>query len=242
MTFALRLTLSTFLALLAVAPARAIVGPSADGAPYAAHAIMVLAHGARGAGFCSGAIVAPDIVLTAAHCVAAPATTRVHFRDANGAPRLVAVRRIARHPQYRADAVAARARSVDLALVETATALPPSFQPVAIAAAPKAVGATLEIAGFGLRQEGAPATSGVLRSARLTLRAPLSELLLWLDDPDGAGACTGDSGAPVFWNGALVGVVAYAQGPHRRGCGGLTQAVRTAPAAAWIERTIAGWR
>ena len=235
--------LSTLVAALACAlPARAMVGPTSDGAAYAPHVLMVLAQAKGAAGFCSGVVVAPDIVLTAAHCVAAPSATRVHFRDARGAPVLIAVKRVARHPGYRADAVAARARSIDLALVETAEPLPAPFSPAPLGAAPETTGAEVEVAGFGLTQPGVAASSGHLRRARLALRAPLSNVLLWLAGDDGAGACTGDSGAPVFANGAVVGVVAYAQGAHGRGCGGLTQAIRLAPQRAWIEGVIASWR
>ena len=96
--------------------------------------------------------------------------------------------------------------------------------------------------GFGVARAGDASTSGVLRRARLALRAPISNVLLWLDSAEGAGACTGDSGAPVFSNGALVAIVAFAQGQHGRGCGGLTQAVRVAPYRNWVDATIAGWR
>ena len=133
-------------------------------------------------------------------------------------------------------------KSIDRALIETKEALPSAFAPVAIGEAAADIGAAFDVAGFGVTRPGAASTSGVLRRARLTLRAPLSHVLLWLDSADGAGACTGDSGAPVFANGALVGIVAFAQGPNGRGCGGLTQAVRLAPYRDWIEQTIAGWR
>ncbi len=230
--------------LVALAPVRALalVGPTGEAGAYAPHVVMALAQSGRGAGFCSGAVLAPNIVLTAAHCVAAPGATRVHFRDGSGTPALMAVKRVARHPGFRADAVAARVASIDLALVETTEPLPSSFTPVAMGDAPNETGALLDVAGFGVSRPGVASTSGVLRRARLSLRAPLSNVLLWLDSPEGAGACTGDSGAPVFANGALVGIVAFAQGPNGRGCGGLTQAVRLAPYRAWIERTIAGWR
>ena len=233
------------LALLAVlglaSSAPAMVGPTSDGSAHAAHVVMVLAQAPGRAGFCSGVVVAPDIVLTAAHCVAGASATRVHFRDSRGAPVLLEVRRVLRHPGYRADAVAARAKSIDLALVQTAAPLPSSFSPVALGDAPGAIGASVEVAGFGVTRANEPATSGQLRGARLNLRAPLSDVLLWLDG-DGAGACTGDSGAPVFADGAVAGIVAYAQAAQGRGCGGLTQAVRIAPQRAWIEGVIAGWR
>lgn len=227
---------------LSCARADALVGPTSEAQAYAPHVVMALAQSGRGSGFCSGAVLAPNVVLTAAHCVATPAATRVHFRDGAGAPVLVEVRRIARHPGFRADAVAARVKSIDLALIETKEALPSAFAPVAIGEAAADIGAAFDVAGFGVTRPGAASTSGVLRRARLTLRAPLSHVLLWLDSADGAGACTGDSGAPVFANGALVGIVAFAQGPNGRGCGGLTQAVRLAPYRGWIEQTIAGWR
>ena len=222
--------------------ASALVGPTNDGGAYAAHVVMALAQARGGSGFCSGAVLAPNIVLTAAHCVAAPGATRIHFRDSAGKPVLMEVARVARHPGFRADAVAARAKSIDLALVETKEALPSSFSAVAIGDAPGAVGAPFDVAGFGVAQPGVASTSGVLRRAQLSLRAPLSNVLLWLDSPGGAGACTGDSGAPVFSNGALVGIVAFAQGQNGRGCGGLTQAVRLAPYRGWIEQTLSGWR
>lgn len=234
-----------FLCLAALAlggRAHAMVGPTSDGGAYSPHVVMALAQSGRGAGFCSGAVLAPNVVLTAAHCVAAPRATRVHFRDSAGAPVLIEVARVARHPGFRADAVAARAKSIDLALIETKEPLPASFTPVTMGEASNEVGAVFEVAGFGVAAPGVASTSGVLRRARLALRAPLSHVLLWLASEDGAGACTGDSGAPVFSNGALVGVVAFAQGAHGRGCGGLTQAVRVAPYRAWIEQTIAGWR
>ena len=234
-----------FLCLAALAlsgRAQAMVGPTGDAGGYAAHVVMALAQSGRGAGFCSGAVLAPNVVLTAAHCVASPQATRVHFRDGAGKPALLEVARITRHPGFRADAVKARAKSIDLALIETREPLPASFSPIAIGEASNEVGAVFDIAGFGVARPGVASTSGVLRRARLSLRAPLSHVLLWLSSDDGAGACTGDSGAPVFANGALVGIVAFAQGQTGRGCGGLTQAVRVAPYRAWIEQTIAGWR
>ncbi len=228
-----------FFALVSMhAPAHAIVGASEPAAR--AGGVMVLAAGRGRGGFCSGVALAPRIVLTAAHCVGAPQATRVHYRNGAGAPVLIEVARIERHAGYRANAVSARAPSVDLAMIETRDALPDAMAPSAIGEAPRTIGATLEIAGFGVMREGMPDTSGQFRSATLRLRGPLSNLLLWLEGE--AGACTGDSGGPVFAGGALVAITAFAEGGGGKACGKLTQAVRLAPHRAWIESVIARWR
>lgn len=220
---------------LCAVPAEAIVGRSQPA--QNASLVMVLGRDAQSAGFCSGVVIGPRAVLTAAHCVHGPPDTRIHFKDASGAPVLIEVARVIRHPGFRGDAVVARARSVDLAIVVTRASLPASFVPARIAAASETIGAGFDIAGFGLSQEGAPASGGTLRSADVALRAPHSNLLLWL--AGGAGACTGDSGGGVFdRNGALVGIVAFAAGDGQTRCGALTQAVRVAPFAGWIEETM----
>jgi secreted trypsin-like serine protease len=221
------------LSLLPLA-AQAIVG-APQPSSRAASVVMILHRAGLRASFCSGTVIGARTVLTAAHCVGSAEATRVHFRDLSGAPVLMPVVRVARHPGYRTDAIAARAKSVDLAIVETHDPLPSAFTPASIASASDTPGAAFTIAGFGVSQMGQAATSGVLREARVTLREPVSSLLLWLDGA-GAGACTGDSGGPVFdAAGALVGVIAFAQGATGRGCGGLTQAVRVAPFRAWFE-------
>ena len=91
--------------------------------------------------------------------------------------------------------------SIDLALVETATPLDPRFTPPPLADGDgPAVGDETILAGYGVGREGAPASGGALRSARLKVRAPRSTILLWAEDgaAAGAGACGGDSGAPLF--------------------------------------------
>ena len=106
---AVRHTLAPLLALVATmelcAPAKALVGPSSDGAALASSMVMVLSRDGTVAGFCSGIVVAQDAILTAAHCVPPGAAIKAHYRDA-GAPLLLDVAAVVRNPLYRADAIA----------------------------------------------------------------------------------------------------------------------------------------
>lgn len=235
-----------FGAVLASGPAAAVVGPTLEPGPLAAHVVMVLERSAAGAGFCSGVVVAPDVVLTAAHCVVRAADTRVHFKDASGQPVLVGVSDVATHPGFRHDAVRRRERSIDLALVRLASPLPGRFAPATLdTSRTVTVGQRFRLAGYGLGREDTATTGGVLRVGELAARAPLSAILLWANDPSGSGvgACTGDSGAPVFSDDAavVVGISTWAAGVGRRNCGDLTQAVLLKPQADWIAKMLRLW-
>jgi hypothetical protein len=230
-----------FVLTLLQSGAHAIVGKSADGAQWQHHVVMVLSRSGTYAGFCSGVVLTRKIILTAAHCVSGANDARAYVP---GQP-LLALRRIARHPDFHADAPRTRSRSIDLALIETADALPSEFTAPALAGAQRyEAGTSFEIAGFGVGRENDAKTSGALRTGRVTLRAPLSSVLLWLDDPQHrTGACTGDSGGPVFTeDGKLAAIIAFAEGEGTRHCGKLTQAVMIAPQREWIEGSIAGWQ
>jgi hypothetical protein len=175
--------------------------------------------------------------------VAAGAQIRVHYRE-QGAPILVEAAAIARHPDYRPNAVAERARSIDLALVRTASALPARFAPATLASQPSLGEGGLFVAGYGLSTEGDATTAGVWRGAQLPLTEPYgsSRVLYWLGGPGGRGACQGDSGGPVFDGGGHVtGLVSWTTGAGRSRCGVLTQAIILAPQRGWIDATLAKW-
>jgi hypothetical protein len=236
-----------FAALLTfVLPALAVTGPSAEPGDLARHVVMVLKRTAHGGAFCSGVVIAQDIVLTAAHCVGKAVDVRVHYHDAANEPVLAMIAEVAIHPGFRPDAVKRRERSVDLALLRLAQALPASFAPADLAGNEIAsLGDRFRLAGFGVAREGADKTGGVLRLAELAARAPLSSLLLWAEDPSGqgAGACTGDSGAPFFApdTDKVVAITAWASGSGSQQCGALTQAVFVAPQSSWIAKTLQDW-
>ena len=224
-----------------LAAARALVGAKPDGR-FADRVAMVLIRGGDKAGFCSALVLGPRILLTAAHCLRPLRDMAVYYRDANGAAVIIPVAAAIAHPGYRADAIQARALSIDLALVRTARPLAPRFAAAAIAdgGAPP-IGAPAIVSGYGAARDGDWSSGGILRSVTLAVREPASYVLIWAADPSGrpAGACSGDSGAPI-WSAdgsTAIAIVAWAQAPHGRGCGGLTQGPLLAPLRGWIEET-----
>ena len=245
MTLALARTLRLLALVGALAamvdPARGLTGAAPDGR-FADRVAMVLIRGGDKAGFCSALVLSPRILLTAAHCLRPLRDMAVHYRDAAGAAVIIPIDGAIAHPLYRADAIKARALSIDLALIRTARPLDPRFAGAAIAdGGPPAIGARAIVSGYGAAREGDWSSGGELRSVTLAVREPASTVLIWAADPDGraAGACSGDSGAPI-WSAdgsAAIAIVAWAQALHGRGCGGLTQGPLLAPLKGWIEET-----
>jgi hypothetical protein len=139
---------------------------------------------------------------------------------------------------------AASRATADIAVLKLAAALPDAVVPATLAAARRvAVGETLTIAGFGVT---APATArglGIPRAAALTVTGQPGSLQIRLVDPAtadkraGLGACTGDSGGPVFEAGvaAVIGIVSWSTGPgSSEGCGGLTGVTPLLNYRGWI--------
>jgi hypothetical protein len=225
---------------LSALPATAIVGGSEHDGPLARTTTMILT---AQPGMCTAVVLAPDVLLTAAHCVTGAPDYRVHFRDADGRPVLLELGQKAVHPEYDAKAIAARRRSIDLALVRIAEPLPLSFEPAVLSGSVPARGSSILVAGWGRSVEGDRRSNGKFRSVSLGVVEPYgpSKILVWAKG-DKAGACQGDSGGPVLQNDKVVAVTSWSSGAGRAGCGELTQGILLGPQRGWIDRTLEIWR
>ncbi|GGK29845.1 S1 family peptidase [Salinarimonas ramus] len=225
----------------ALAPAKAVVGGAPETGPLAASTLMILSSSGAA---CSGVVLAPDVVLTAAHCVTGAADHRAHWRDPAGAPILAEIAAIAVHPGYDAGAIEARRRSIDLALVRLASPLPEAFRPATLAAETASAGQALDLLGYGVAQEGEAGrlSGGTLRRARLSVVEPYgpSSILVWLSGA-GAGGCHGDSGGPIARDDTVVAVTSWTRGTNGAACGDISQGVLVGPQRGFIDTTLAGW-
>lgn len=224
---------AALLAVQALAPAAAMVGGALP-ATHGAGRSVVMVLGSHGTA-CTATAIAPNLLLTAAHCVEPGADYKLADLTDPHAPTLKPIARIERDPQFDIKRLLGHLATADVALVQLPQPLPADIPPVALddGTKPVAVGDALVVAGYGVTVRGDGRTGGTVRAATLVATGQPNTLQLRLFDPNtkgetaGLGACAGDSGAPAFRDTdghlAIIGVVSWSTGPKlSAGCGGLT--------------------
>ena len=245
------ISLVAVLLLIVASPAAAIVGggvPSAEGIGRSVVTIV----GSRG-NFCSGALIAPKLVLTVAHCVQPGAAYKIVDYGADKQPQLQDVKNVAIHPGFDMAAMTAHRATADVALLQLDS--PPRGKNAATLGTPQlpiAAGNRFTIAGIGVTIRGEGSSGGTVRVAGLVAIGQPGTLQIRLVDPvgmgtrDGLGACTGDSGGPVFEDrpggAVIVGVISWSTGANgSAGCGGLTGVTPLTRYRDWILQTARAW-
>jgi secreted trypsin-like serine protease len=238
----MRRVLAALACLTISAPAFALTGNAPPASGYAARGIVMVVD-PRG-DLCTGTALTRELVLTAAHCVAGTLDYRVKTFQTGQS---IAVRAIALHPRFDPASYAASRATADLALLKLAAPLNDIVTTAKLAPARRvAVGEMLTVAGFGVTVAGTAQGLGVPRMATLTVTGKPGALQIRLYDLAarnrriGLGACTGDSGAPVFdgQSAAVVGIVSWSTAPgDEEGCGGLTGVTPLLLYRAWIVDT-----
>jgi len=244
--------------LLLLAAALAFAAPPAHaqdaaGATLAVQAVAPAPDGRARVTECSGVLIAPDLVLTAGHCldlISAPAQVAAFaYQGERPIPRPLAVAAFARHPDHvvgwrtRPGAPETRQSEIaaDLALLRLAAPLA-GVAPARLGPPPDAATQAATLSGTG--PPAARARGGLLK------RLALGSIRL----STGTGAtiafasargtvCGGDSGGPLAApgpDGARVWAIAVAVLRPASGCGGRFAAALTDPASPGFVRMRAG--
>lgn len=230
--------MACMLVLAAPRAATAIVGGTAETGSSGVVAVSITYEGVDG--LCTGVLIAPRVVLTAAFCLdpdttaAVPTAVSVFMgNDVSGAGTWTAASEWITHPTF--DGHAEEGNLALILLEERAVPAPVPLRATALGAAQ--VGSDVRVVGFGATSALGSGTEGVKRAIADSVRE-LDSTLLFVGE-SGRTACFGDSGAPVLMmdGGAeqVVGLVSYSD----MNCSERTAATRVAPYAAWIDAWIA---
>lgn len=233
---------------LGAQPASAVVGGVNSHDAGGARASTVRIETSRGE-LCSGAVIAPEIVLTAAHCLADGGAISVVSLDPHFRARRQAVLALLPHPSFVPGTTPRTQPGTDLALLRLAQPLPSDIEPLNLGGH-LSQGETVTMAGYGLSAENNSKTARRLRETQLVNAGNYTTqntVKVAVDvrargETPGAGACRGDSGGPVLRGDArsreLVGIVSWSSGPlrtqARRICGGFTAITPVSEHRNWI--------
>lgn len=249
-----RLAFAIATALLAGStPALAVIGGIASQDARGARASTLRIETSRGE-LCSGAAIAPELVLTAAHCLMGGGSVSVVSLDPNFRPRRHTVLAVLPHPSFVPGTTPRTQPGADLAMLRLSAPFPADIQPVTLGGS-LWQGEVVTMAGFGLSVETNKKTARRLRETRLVNAGNYTTqntVKVAVDaeakgETPGAGACRGDSGGPVLRGEIrsrdLVGIVSWSSGPlntrERRICGGFTAITPISEHRSWITESAA---
>jgi uncharacterized protein (TIGR03382 family) len=193
---------------------------------------------------CSGTLIAPDVVLTAGHCIDTHPTEvllgSVDYTKAGG--EAIAVKSATAYPSWQTEF------DVGVLVLDHPSSAKP--RPIASACTAKDLepGNGVTVVGFGLTDAAGTGDNSQLHQAKLAVvdpacttdpacNAKIAPNGEFVAGGDGIDACFGDSGGPIYLDDALIGVVSRGLGTSAEPCGGGGIYVRADRVASWIEST-----
>ncbi|HZS41018.1 MAG TPA: trypsin-like serine protease [Polyangia bacterium] len=200
----------------------------------------------EGGGFCSGALIAPNVVMTAGHCVGDPVAgfytgTGSQATDVGALPigKLTkhAVSAQLAHPSYSSRGGCPNS-TFDVGLLRLAKPIT-GVKPLGFAAQPPKKNATCSAVGYGMHDDGTQTTVEQKRRATETVEA-IDATSVLVKYKSGI-VDHGDSGGPLLCGGKIAGATSC--GTDGSGADHVeAYYARTDTIRDWIAATVDGWR
>jgi V8-like Glu-specific endopeptidase len=197
--------------------AEPIIGGETDPGDPSVVAVYAQQVGATSGFLCTGSVIAPTVVLTAAHCVSASETgadARFVVLTANdlnkrGGGLQLAVKEVHANPRWKANDLEGGHDEGIVILEQPTTLAPLPFNQMPLGAS--AAGAALRIVGYGL-DDGVDQTGAGVKRQAVTKLGQVGDALIEVGD-HAKGTCNGDSGGPAFMKlggvETIVGTTSY---------------------------------
>jgi secreted trypsin-like serine protease len=226
-------------------PSRMEASERIEASTFAATGALLIRPFGAPVAVCTATLIAPSVVITAAHCLAGSSAQPMEFlpaldvEDAQGGAG-VAVRRAFVHPGF---GIRATGSLHDIALVELASPLerlvPESLLDASTSNASLHAGAGVELVGYGRTSQSS--VTGRRNAAIATIRTVATDEMT-IGAPGEAQSCEGDSGGPAFLVGSdgirrLAGIVSRSANDATE-CVDGTVHTRADAYAEWIAATL----
>jgi secreted trypsin-like serine protease len=188
-----------------------------QGNPIASSTVMIIGettvNGKAAEYICSGSLLASDMLVTAAHCVAdnpqqPTDPTKMIVVFGTSMPTSVSDPTVHQIYGYKANpgwtAAIQQPDAHDIAIIRFKGGLPAGYAPATLLDASVALnpGEDVTLAGYGIDsiKDKTGKSAGTLREVDTTIAQAVGTTEIGLDESHGRGSCSGDSGGPAFLN------------------------------------------